>query len=235
MRMRSFAVLVWCVALVSASGCETNNVSLYIAGNILPEAQESGCTVAPDGTLQVPNGILDLQELINSNTGEPLRRGYTVFPLYVNQLRPGRNPVGADPNGIHVTAAVVTLYDEGRRPLSLPGGLANPFTVATSTFVPSSDQSVGSVVAIPDAYRRALGGAEGTTIIVGVQPIAQTTGDTNVESEPWFWPVDICRGCLIECTSPSAGAGDNIVCTPGQDVPTPVQCPDDMGMTGMGM
>ncbi len=229
MRMRPISFAIALCALAPLIGaCETNNVSLFIAGNVLPEPQEGGCTVSPDGTLQVPNGILDLKELFTRD-GESIRRGYTIYPLYINQLRPGRNPVGADPNGIHVTSAIVTLYDEGRRPLALPGGLANPFTVATSTFVPSNGRSAGSLVAIPDAYRRALGGVVGSTIVIGVQPIAQTTGDTDVESEPWYWPVEICDGCLIECASPDAAGGQNVLCTPGQDLLTPVECPD-MGM-----
>ena len=229
MRARQPSLLVVWAAVLAASGCADSNPSLIVEGNILPEVQESGCIVDPGGTLMVPNGTFDVMDIFRTRgtEREVIPRGYTVYPRYTNQLMPGRNPVGADPNGILVSSVIVTLYDQGYRPLDL-GGLANPFTVTTSTYIAPRSQSAGAVVGIPDEYRRAMQGSDiaGTTVVIGIEPIARTMGGTDVKVNEWYWPVDICEGCLFYCVGDGGSGEAAAVCDPGQDVPTPIQCVD---------
>ena len=207
------------VALLGlAGGCNQDNVSFYIVGNIIPEEMEATCSLNPSGQL-LTRGRYNTQV----NLGEP----YVVFPLYSNQLRARRGPVAANPNAVHITEAEVTLRDEAGQALDF-GGLPNPFTVRTgSTFVPASadgttpGQSVGEVPAIPNVYQSALGTSG--TVIAAIKVFGETTGDTDIETEEWLWPIDLCGGdCLFACPASMAGGGGG--CTPGQDVVTEAAC-----------
>ena len=211
---RSSLVLVSFFFLASTSaGCETNNVSLVIEANILPEPQDTSCILNPQGTpLTYGRFNIDID----------FDRPYEVFPLYANQLRAPHNSISADNRGIHVTGAEVTLYDEAGSELNL--GLPNPFFVLTSTFVPTQGKAVGEVPVVPEAYRDALRAASfhGRTLLVGLSPVAETTGDVTVDTEEWFWPIELCGGtCLLVCPMAMGAGSTDIVCTPGQDTTTP--------------
>lgn len=200
------------VTLLWAGGCETDNVSFFIAGNVLPQGESgSSCSVDTGGTLAVPNGRFNIEH----------GTAYKVFPLYTNQLQGSRNPLGADPNGIHVKRAEITIRDTSGEAIGFGGDRSNPFSVATATFVPSGEQAVGGIVAIPEAYRQALfdQGRAGQTIVVGIKAITETNGDQKIGTEEWRWPLDLCAGdCLFECDETGTMTeGETTCCTPGQD------------------
>jgi hypothetical protein len=57
---------------------------------------------------------------------------------------------------------------------------------------------------------------------LGIQVFGETGGDIAVETEQWFWPVELCSGlCLLRCVD-SEDQEDG--CTPGFDSVTNVFC-----------
>ncbi len=206
--MRSLCGLVLGACLGMAGGCEDSGATVFIAGAVL--ADEGDCTVTPGNTFLL-RGAYD-----RSGMGH-----YTIFPVYVNQIRSRTTPLGTDTNGVHITDAEVELQATDGTALSLPG-LPNPFTVATNAFVPSASGStpgrgVGSIELIPIVYSAALPPAG--TIIASVRAFGETNGTVDVETDDFRFPIDICDGCLFMCAEEPA-----FCCTPGENCLSQIDC-----------
>jgi len=232
MRFERALLPLACLA-VPLFGCvEDDGPSFYIGGNLTAEEMEGECHYETDNDLLL-RGAMNVE----------LGSSYHVFPLYSNQLvnRSSTAPLMADPNGVMVTEAEVEIRNAGNEPIAM-GGLPNPFTIPVSTFVPSGadsgelGQAPGTIRAIPAAYvdfiyDNLLGGDGGdpgaqAVVIVAIKVFGETTGDVDVESDEWLWPIDVCRGsCLTACAPTDAASGDTpINCTPFQDGVTYVDC-----------
>lgn len=193
---------------VFAFACTDVNPAFFIAGNIIPQEEDNLCALPTGGTL-----------LTRGRYNVDFPGGYSVFPLYQNTGRTRNSDRSADPSGVHIRGAEVELQDAGGNPLSF-GGLPNPFTVRTTTYVPSSSDGVspgsqvGEIPVIPESYRPSL--TPGATIIAAVKAFGETTGGIEVETDQWIWTIELCNGtCLFVCPGPDADELGG--CTPGQD------------------
>lgn len=218
----SLSCVLACVPLLGA--CVDNDGSaFYVSGHVMPTSGEGVCTLDPSGENLVVRGVFNVESTF----------GYFVFPLYNNQLRNRGSdaPLRTDPNGVQITSAEVELRKADGSVIAF-GGLPNPFSVATSGFVPSTDnaataaQSVGNILVIPPAYADSLAGmfTDQDVLVAAVTVFGETTGGVDVESEEWLWPIDLCKGgCLFECIPPDSDDPTEC-CTPGQDFTCQVIC-----------
>src|SRR5687767_6066547 len=119
-------------ALLAAAGCDdANNVSFFIAGDVVGEMAEGLCEYDTTNPLLI-RGRLDLGAPCGDVTAA--RRQYLLFPLYVNQMLNRESAMPrADPNGVFVQGAEINILSEGGESI----GIA-PYTVTASTFVPSA-------------------------------------------------------------------------------------------------
>src|SRR5688572_3708552 len=144
--MRKMGCLVGLIAALALStGCDdSDNVSFFIAGAVNATAEMEG---SADCTLSVESPFLT-HGLYNPE--HPLSGPYNVFPVYRNQVRTRTTDLNSDPNAVYLTEAEVELLSADGSRLDT-GGLPNPFTVPTTTFVPSAS------AADPEAAGQAVG------------------------------------------------------------------------------
>jgi len=208
---RSHVIIIIAAVATSLASCASDNASVYIEGNVIPEQQDVGCSLTADGA-QLTSGFYNVD----------FPSAYRVFPLYNNQLLSRATDVRADPNGILIRGAEVELQDLAGAPMDF-GGLPNPFTIPASTFINSGDvgqpgRNVGELEVIPDPYRAfmAAGGRRGT-IVITVKVFGRTNGNIDIQAGAWQWPVAICGGnCLFECLA-ADDTTEVLSCSPGQD------------------
>ena len=223
--MRTLAIYILApLSIVASASCVDNDASsLYIECNIIPEGDESSCSLDPGGTCLT-------RGLYNPSTGA----GYRIFPLFTNQLRSRGSdaPLRADPNGVHIQGAEIEIMGADGSTLTFPG-LPNPFSVPTSTFVPSATgpdtggQNVGDIQLIPPNYASALVTNGASTVVVSVRVFGETNGDVDVESDDYLWPIDICSGtCLLDCPDPEMTT-ESVCCAFGQDFSCTVEPTDE--------
>lgn len=227
---------LFALAVVFA-GCADNRETLFVRQ---VNAFDEDCTVTPDpGALFHTGGTLDVA----------YRGSYVLTPIMENQMvaRENRDSVRVESNGIQIDGAIIRLYETSDP--SLPPEETEPvlefFSYASSYIEP---ESVGASIftAIPPEYtdRRyedlcgfAPGEFSGNyspatdLVLVGATVQGTTNGGLAVESPEFYFPVDLCCGCLIACT-PEADNPDNDVpdcastdelstniCVLGQDSP----------------
>ncbi len=216
--MRRHSMVMIVLSASAWAGCVDDNNSIFIEGNVIPQQQEDTCSLTSDSDQLLTSGVYNVD----------IGGAYRVFPLYNNQLRNRASDTRSDPNGINVRSAEVELRAIDGQPVNF-GGLPNPFTVPTSTFVPASSDGttpmrrVGEIEVIPTAYRDFLVSLAPGTVVVGVRIFGQTNGDISVESADWQWTVDLCRGrCLVSCI---AGDDEEMPsCSVGQDFASQLNC-----------
>jgi hypothetical protein len=212
-------------------GCAPGNPGLLIMNVVAPDET---CTYAV-GNPQYLGGTLDVGSLRPTVTTS----GYIATFRFGNQLlnlsRTGSaGPPMADPNVMQIQRFEVTLQDVGGAPLPL---LQNPYTVyAGGGLIPSSDggsagEGIGGAEIIPATYipdLAALAGTDSADIVVNVQAIGVTAGGAEVISNPFFYPIHLCAGCLVPGCVRDAdmAAVCSPACIPGQDDVhlTPAQC-----------
>lgn len=218
----SLSCVVACVPWMAA--CVDNDASaFFVSAHVKPEVGEDACSLEVGNAL-VSRGVFNVES----------RDGYFVFPLYNNQLRDRGSdaPLRSDPNGVLITSAEVELRKADGSVIAF-AGLPNPFSVATSDFVPSTEsfsepaQAVGNILAIPPAYADSLAGmfTDQDVVVAAISVFGETTGGVDVESDEWLWPIDLCKGtCLFTCVPPDTEE-PTACCTPGQDFNCQVICP----------
>jgi hypothetical protein len=214
--MRKSLVTVSLVSLIAGLGCVADDgPAFFISGNVAPDP--GSCTLSVGNDLYI-RGVLDVS----------VGNGYLLQPLFNNQLVPraADAPPRANPNGVVIQGAEVEIQDAAGSAVDF-GGLPNPFTVAATTYVPTSTgatspgQEVGAFEVIPPAYVAALDGMVGTDpgsrilILVSFGAFGETTGGVDIEVSEFVWPIDVCRNCLYLPAGPDDEVG---CCTPGQDV-----------------
>lgn len=190
-------------------------------------APDDSCTImASDTAAGISAGILDVANA----------KGYFLSPLIKNfavadtpALTTGRTFFGA---GFRVTLNADNA------------GVASAIGSAKTTTVLSSFSTVpnGSLTAMtvnlfqPEtvtAIAGALGDGQRAVIDVAITAFG-TMGGTEQESQPFHYPVTVCKGCLFANVGPCAGLPDDfeatLPCRPGQD--DAVQCcTSDAGVT----
>ena len=237
--------------LMSAAGCVDNTVSVYVRQVQSPTVAGTMCTVTNDPTsARINEGTLDVA----------LRDSYTLSPLLANQLitRANMEQLRAETTALNIQGFVIELH-EG----SPEGGLVGPpFSVYQNVVVPAAIAAgtpgfaVAQIQVIPPPIGQALRAAvcridrTGVTsdcpvprvvsanrrILVKMTAFGESLGQNSVESTPFYFPVTVCCGCLIQFPldadapeSMTSGVGPDCnngmpvigpaTCAPGQDFP----------------
>jgi hypothetical protein len=205
------------VAVLGLTGCiDDSGPALYIEGNIAPDTE---CFVEGGSTTFVARG------LFNPDIGVD----YTFNAKFVNQLLSNASeaPPRPDPNGILMQGAEITIMDAAGGTISF-GGLPNPFTISNTAFVPSSGgassgggTAPGVLTIIPAVYADELAAMAGNfQLLVSIRAFGETLGHVSVDAREFVWPIDVCRGCLIDTSPDAAGS----CCLIGQDRAVPETC-----------
>lgn len=220
-----------------AASCAEEGPSAYIDFNLVPDEQ---CVLSPSGDVSFYGvGLYDIAD--GGQTGATGCRHSYFLNLRVNSaLRANRDePLGrAEPNVLQINEVEVKLLDAatgGTIDFTTGGvSLPNPFLVTTTISLDPSDdaepsRNVATIEAIPAAYAPLLrGNWAGGQIIAEIQMFGTTLGDVDVDFKPYFYPIQICDGCLSMCLR--ADILDNSL-TP-DDVVNEDMCRDNRGADG---
>lgn len=202
--------------LALAPACVDNDgPSLVVLGNGLFDDE---CRIDPANPELVLRGALTVL------TG--LETSYEIQPVFQNQLPNLASTAGrSDPNTILVRGAVVRLINADDRAL-IPFSRPNPFSIDMSVVVPSAAEitnpglAVGSVTIIPQPYVQELRGilnldAGPRTVVAEVEFFGETTGQNNVESSEYIWPITVTAG--VNAPGVVCGLAPGVACTPCRD------------------
>jgi hypothetical protein len=231
LRKSTCALSVSALCGLAAPGCADNDSMLFVEGVLAIEATD--CVARPEsGALMRAAGTLDLS----------LRGGYRAALLVGSQLtqRGSREQLRTETARLVLKGADITLQDAYAQNLDL-GGNPNPFSTIGSGFVNpagGTDPGLGAIFVdvIPAALAASVeGGVQGSGLVLAkIKVFGETLGGQKVESGEYLYPIQICRGCLVNypastntgtvgsfsCVAP-AQATESSVCQPGQDQVVP--------------
>ena len=212
--------------LVASSGCADNNSTLFIKGVLL----ESGdnCVFEADGeSALLLSGILDVS----------LRSTYVMPLLLGNQLIPR-----GDSDKLRTETARVVIRGAVVEVLSADGSetLASFSTNAGGFVDPASGENPGWGVTFVNAVSSdlaerldgELAPLASRELNVSVYVYGDTLGGDEVESSTLTYPLFVCKGCLVDCSTGNVTTGMcdtypegglEVGCFPGQDGLTPCQ------------
>jgi hypothetical protein len=225
-------VLALAVELIPA--CAHNDSSLFINGVLAPSTSGAtngqSCSFTADPTqLHINSGILDVA----------FSRSYYAELLVGNQLIQRASPEQGrtETNRIVIQGAIITVTDV------TGANLHDPFTRSTAgTVDPSLGSQPGYLAmsvqlldhGIVDGIANSMGiRGDPVRLLVHIKVFGNTLGGDHVESNDFQFPVDLCRGCLVnfsainpltnDCTPGATGAATSTFapCNPGQDQSIP--------------
>ena len=221
-RLLSLAALTFPLCLVA---CGRVPGQFEIINDQVPTASPTGCMVPVNQTLYQGVGRLDLA-IVQSDADS----AYLFFPLLQNNLP---RPSGTlDSNAIQLSGFNVDITPlAGTTPATdvvLTGNSAAHFRAAWSGGIDSGGSQLNATVdAFPVALASQLLGDGGVgadpsaTLNLRVQAIGTTVGGTEIQSDPFDFPLEICVGCLIAnvqaCPYMSAPTNPGNPCNPAQD------------------
>lgn len=186
---------------VVGSACAHNDESVFIREVMAPPSVGVGttCLYTPDPTLpEIPRGRLDVK----------LSTAYEGYLLVGNQLVAQANPdqLRTESNRIELQDAVVTVTMAGTVGNVAAGTQLTSYTDIISGFVdPSTGGTPGWGLAlvnllpfdrIPSPPPVPTDGST-ITLVAHVKLQGQTLGRTNVETNEFDFPIDVCSGCLL--------------------------------------
>ncbi len=197
---------------LSLWGCEDNNSSVYIVDALAPDSE---CVFTFDaGSLRLSRGLMD----------KAATDRYVAGILVGNQLVPQGDDelLKTETNRISLRGAEVRLRT------AAGGDIVSYTTNAAGTIDPNSGADPGfggtTVVLIPPGLDLPPG-----EYVSAVKVFGETLGNQEVESNEFFYPIEVCDGCLVAfpegVIDPSTGqcsaaSGEDIelgICLPGQD------------------
>jgi hypothetical protein len=197
-----------------------------ILNDQVPSSTGGGCTVPVSAAVYEGEGRLDLS-IVRSNADS----AYLFFPLIENNLPAGTN--GAqDPNQIQLSGFNIDIAPlAGTSPATntvLAGSGMAHFRTPWSGGLKSGGGQLSAIVdAFPVALAQQLfteggvGNDLSATLNLTIQAIGTTTFGTEMQSDPFNFPLEICVGCLIAnvqaCPFASAPANPGNACNPAQD------------------
>lgn len=162
------------------------------------------CVASSSAEEFLPQGVFD----IHAAAVPGCMRAYRVNLRVHSNLRENADEaVGrTEPNFLQIHSAEVkltTIQDQTIVFESDPP-LPNPFLVTSNTTLePRSGtmatESIASLEAIPAAYAPYLSDFVDGLIRAKIQLFGTTTGDVDVETLPFTYPIEICDGCLTRC------------------------------------
>ena len=222
--------------------CATNDQTIFIRAVLAPSANRQGgsCTYNNDpqqAALFLP--VVDIG----------LTDSYFAVLLVGNQLIPRGDPLAnrAESNRVHLNGGVVRVDNPDGSPIreftSLATGFNDPQNNSSPGYAP-----VGLVVLDAPTKDALLPSVQtrGTsrTVLITVKVFGTSVGGVDVESGEFQFPMEVCRGCLInyslgvdpakptlncdKAPDTNAAAATNGPCLRGQDLKT--DCRDCRGL-----
>jgi hypothetical protein len=185
--------LGWAAAalILAAAGCTDAGASFFIVQNQSPD---QGCVVPSSTTANfIPRGRIEVEA----------ESGYLFTPVVQSLVR--QSPTGQSPRVLFVEGADVTLsFDEARISASeqaslRDSGLAHFRQAFSGAIYPGGVTSFAFEV-ISRALLDRLGGmvGAGDSILVTAEVVLFGSLDGGtIESQPFTYPIDVCRGCLL--------------------------------------
>ena len=230
-RKTSISRFLLAVSLLFMSGCLEETPALFIVSN---SALSSSCqpVASTDISAIVSRGVMDLT----------VATTYHMFPNVENLMESsgssslGGGLSGTEGNRVTLQRADVTFVPEESLSVAMPNR-----TIPISGTLEPGGRGVVELEVIHDILGDSLSGDprlrdRGSTVFVEVhvQFIGVTTSGTSVESNLFTFPMELCRGCLLDfpleandpldtqpnCRAESGESGTSTIempCLPGQD------------------
>ncbi len=211
--------LLWAAgaALVTLSGCTTDSGgSMLIVQNQIPG---DGCEISASQGMFYSSGVIDTNA----------SRGYVFTPLVqslISESGDDSNPRVIAMRGADVEITFPSGFLSADEEADLRDDRLTRFSQAFSGSVFPGALSSFSFVVVPTGLLTRLGLAAGDSVQVSVE--VSVFGDldgSDVESDPFVYPVEVCNGCLTIDAGDCAALADDFEprdsnsCNPGQDAP----------------
>ena len=216
--------------LLASAACVDNRSSIEIDGRAEP-SDPTTCTFAPGGLKASAPGLLDV--------GSSAQPSYSLVVYMINNLS---NPATASPPIIGQVPTVVAsskawtanaakvrinpssytssfapnpalLAFQGENSVPLDGQTIQPGGGASTQFVEAVSGPLGAELAplvAPGEVKR---------IVLGITLQGRTLDGAGLDTAEWYFPVDVCNGCLVAPTT--CPTGQTLTATncfgPGQD------------------
>ncbi len=234
-RPLSLVAVLWPLVLAA---CGRVPGQFEILNDQVPSAAPGGgCTVPVNATLYQGVGRLDLA-IVRGDADS----AYLFFPLIENNL-PSANNGAQDPNQIQLSGFNVDITPlSGTTPATdsvLAGNASAHFKTVWSGGVQSGGGQINAIVnAFPVALAERLFNEGGVSndpsaiLNLRVQALGTTTLGSEIQSDPFNFPLEVCVGCLVAnvraCPFASAPTNPGNACNPAQDAP--VDCCTENGL-----
>lgn len=225
LRLITTATLLATTTVLAAASCADNDSTLFIKGSMLSVGNECIFEAEGDAPL-LPSGVMDVAYASTY-----------VMPLLIgNQLiaRGDADKLRTETARVVIRGAVVNV-------LSADGSTSlDSFSTNAGGFVdPASGTDPGWGIAFVNAISSKLAGSLRNSIAafdtqelnISVYVYGDTLGGDEVESSTLTFPLYVCNGCLVDCSTASdfddctqfPPEGLELSCFPGQDAPVPCQ------------
>lgn len=210
-------ILVATMLAMTFAGCNRfPDNSLQVVGNLPPD---DSCVLSADQDLRLLRGLYDIAYRVG---GQPA--DYRIAPLVRSYIVSNALEFQGEAGTIQIDNFDITLLlPDGSVP-ALPPPLVNPYRVTTNAVIPAniaagqSTDEVAGAIGIPAAYQDALRVILAETgfssVLLEISAGGTTFGGFSQRSPAFRWPVEICEGCLENCTAEDLDSS----CIPGQDV-----------------
>ena len=213
--------LLWAAlaALVTASGCTTDSGgSMYIVQNQVPG---DDCVIAPSPGMFYSSGVID------TNAGT----GYVFTPVVKSLITASTN--ASNPRVIAMRGADVDIsftagpFDAAEEADLRDDRLTRFSTAFSGSLSPGLSASFSFVV-VPTGLLDAIAAAGSSAQLSVEVTVFGDLDGSDVESDPFIYPVEVCNGCLLIDNGDCAGLGEDFegeeggACNALQD--RPVDC-----------
>jgi len=184
---------------VLSSACSHNDASMVVHGVLAPPQPQNGvCSYTSDPTqAELSTGTLDVG----------LLSSYTPEVLVGNQLlaRSDNVDLKAETALITLQGAVVHVDDTSNNEInsftSLSSGFISPGTGGAPGYGPLSLTLIDPKTA--QALQGSLPKLGTKRVVARFTVFGQTAGGTDIESNEFQFPIDVCNGCLVQFSADS--------------------------------
>lgn len=204
--------------LVLAAGCADNHASIEIDGRAAP-SDTTSCRFAPGGQNLLGPGLLDV--------GSSMAPSYSMV-LYVknNLSKPTSSTTTVTGQIPMVTDASKAWSANAAQVRVNPSGFVGPYApnpalidFQSENTIPLDGQTVQPGGGTSTQYVEAVSGALGALLtskvaagelkrmVLGITLQGRTGDGAFVDTAEWYFPVDVCNGCLVAQT-PTCATGE---------------------------
>lgn len=175
------------------TGCVDNQLSLVIS-RFSALTTETSCAAAPEGDVNLNNGILDVG-LVAEGYG-----GYVAGPIVMNRLLATGTTSTLETNAIQLTGVEVELRPSENLAAAIPKNSRKFFVPAAGGLIPPGGSAGLVVEVVPTQLALAIGnsvatGAVPERIIVRMHPVGKHAG-VDIDGGAVDFPLEVCKYCL---------------------------------------